>query len=112
MSIDHIDLEKLSHDELVQLNRRIIRRLQYLHSLKTQAVMDKFQVGDRVSFKSNSRQIEGIVVRINRKTLSVHTDDANWNIHPGMVNKITDQHPTLERILGQGLSQKDKSHEN
>jgi preprotein translocase subunit YajC len=102
--IDHIDIEKFSFDELVQLNRRIIRRLQYLQTLKTQTVMDKFQVGDKVFFHSGGKHIEGVVIRVNRKTLSVHTQDADWNIHPGMVSKVTEQKSIADKILEQGFA--------
>jgi preprotein translocase subunit YajC len=105
MPIDRIDIEKLSYEELIQLNHRIIRRIQYLQSLKTQAAIDRFQIGDKVFFQSGGRRIEGIVVRVNRKTLGVHTADANWNIHPGMVSKINEQKPNiLDKIMGPGFA--------
>ncbi|MBI5884286.1 MAG: hypothetical protein HZB91_14415 [Elusimicrobia bacterium] len=44
-----IDIEKLGLAGLLDLNRRIIRRVEYLHSLKTRAHLDRFEVGDRVS---------------------------------------------------------------
>lgn len=83
-----IDIEKLSLEELLDLNRRIVRRIEYLHSLKTRAHLDRFEIGDRVSFQSDGRAVEGIVVRVNRKTLSVKTKDTHWNIHPRFVTKL------------------------
>jgi len=83
-----IDIEKLSLEELLDVNRRIVRRIEYLHGLKTRAHLDRFEVGDRVSFQSDGRAVEGIVVRVNRKTLSVKTKDARWNIHPRFVTRL------------------------
>lgn len=40
------DIEKLSLEELFDLNKRVVRRIQYLNSLKTRAQLDKFEVGD------------------------------------------------------------------
>ncbi|HBL15639.1 MAG TPA: hypothetical protein DD417_02450 [Elusimicrobia bacterium] len=83
-----IDIEKLSLEELLDLNRRIVRRIDYLHSLKTRAHLDRFAVGDRVSFQSDGRAVAGIVVRVNRKTPSVKTKDTHWNIHPRFVTRL------------------------
>ena len=84
----NVDIEKLSQEELLELNRRIVRRLDYLHSLKTRSQLDRFEPGDRVSFQSDGRTVEGIVVRVNRKTLSVRTKDTHWNIHPRFLSKV------------------------
>ena len=40
-----IDIEKLSVEELIDLNKRVVRRIQYLHSLKTRAHLDRFEGG-------------------------------------------------------------------
>ena len=109
-----IDIEKLSLDELIDLNRRVVRRIQYLASLKTRAELDRFEVGDRVSFQSDpstlaqgrperseaqskddGRAVEGIVVRVNRKTLSVRTRDTHWNIHPKFLTRVQTADPAL-----------------
>ena len=84
-----MDIEKMSVPELIELNKRIVRRIEYLHSLKTRARLDRFEVGDRVSFQSDGRAVEGLVVRVNRKSLSIRTKDTHWRIHPGMVTKVT-----------------------
>lgn len=83
------DIEKLSLEELIALNRRLVDRIRYLHSLKTRAQLDRFEVGDRVSFQSDGRTVEGIVVRVNRKTLSIHTEHSHWNIHPKFLTKVS-----------------------
>lgn len=100
------DIEKLSLDELYELNKRIIHRVQYLQSLKTRAALDKFELGDRVAFQSDGRRIEGVVIRVNRKTLSVKTADARWNISPRFVTKVASfgapAPKTIEEILRDG----------
>lgn len=84
-----VDIEKLSLDELIDLNRRVVRRIQYLVSLKTRAQLDRFEIGDRVTFQSEDRAVSGVVIRVNRKTLSIHTDDhGHWNIHPKFLTKV------------------------
>jgi len=86
-----IDIEKLSLEDLIDLNRRVVRRIQYLASLKTRAQLDRFEVGDRVTFQSDGRAVEGLVVRVNRKTLSIRTKDTHWNIHPKFLTKVLDR---------------------
>src|ERR1035437_4950463 len=68
-----VDIDKLALDELLDLNRRVVRRIQHLQSLRTRAHLDRFEVGDRVSFQSEGRAVAGVVVRVNQKTLSVKT---------------------------------------
>lgn len=103
-----IDIEKLSFNELIELNRRVIRRLDYFLGLKTQAHLNRFEVGDRVSFLNDGRAVEGIVTRVNHKTLSVKTKDTRWTIPPQFLTKISgagqQRALTVEDILGQGPS--------
>ena len=83
-----MDIEKLSLEQLSDLNQRVVRRIEYLQSLKTRAHLDRFEAGDRVSFPSEGRQIEGVVIRVNRKTLSIKTKDTYWRIHPRFLTKL------------------------
>ena len=94
-----IDIEKFSLEELFDLNKRIVRRIEYLHSLKTRSHLDKFEVGDRVTFKSDGRVVEGIVTRVNRKTLSIRTKDTRWNIHPKFITKVSETKFDLPKIF-------------
>jgi hypothetical protein len=99
-----IDLESLSVQELFDLNERIIRRVHYLYTLNTRAQLDKFELGDRVAFQSDGRTMEGIVIRVNRKTLSIKTKDSRWKIPPHFVTKLArpgaPAAKTIEEILG------------
>ena len=92
-----IHLEHLSLEELMELNTRVVRRIQELHGRKTQKELESFQVGDRVSFQSDGRLVEGLVVRVNRKTLSVRTGETSWTLHPGFVTKLSEP----ERVSSQ-----------
>jgi hypothetical protein len=83
-----MDIEKLSLEQLLELNKRICRRVDYLQSLKTRAHLDRFEIGDRVSFQSEGRPVEGVVVRVNQKTLSIKTKDTYWRIHPRFLTKL------------------------
>lgn len=83
-----IHLEHLSLEELIELNKRVVQRIRALHGRKTQKELEPFKVGDRVSFQSDGRLVEGLVVRVNRKTLSVRTGETSWTLPPGFVTKL------------------------
>lgn len=83
-----MDIEKLSLEQLLELNNRIVRRIEYLHGLKTRAHLDRFEIGDRVNFQSEGRQVEGVVIRVNQKTISIKTADSYWRIHPRFLTRI------------------------
>ena len=56
----NINLDKLSEDELLALNRRIIERLKLIQQHKTLDSMIKFEVGQRVSFDPDGRMRVGV----------------------------------------------------
>jgi hypothetical protein len=98
-----IHLEHLSLEELVELNKRVVQRIHELHGRKTQKELEPFKVGDRVSFQSDGRMVEGLVVRVNRKTLSVRTGETSWILHPRFVTKLPDQ-DTISPPCGESAS--------
>jgi len=85
-----IDITKLTEAELRTLNQQIVERLQFLAQLKTQAEMLEFKIGDRVYFQPNQREtIEGMLIRRNKKTVTLVTDDnQQWNVAPGLLRKV------------------------
>lgn len=92
-----MDIEKLTLEQLLDLNKRIIHHIKYLHSLKTRAHLDRFEISDRVTFQNEGRPVEGIVVRVNQKTLSVKTNDTYWRIHPRFLTKLPGPKAELPR---------------
>lgn len=81
-----IDIDGLSEDELVALNVRIVERLRFLHQQKTTSALQDIKIGTGVIFEGPGGEIiRGIVIRRNRKTVTVHTDnDRRWNVSPGV----------------------------
>jgi hypothetical protein len=90
-----IDLEKMSADELVALNHRIVERLKYLESEQTYRSMMEFNIGAKVSFESRDGRELGTLVKYNRKTVTVIAEDgARWNISPHLLTLVKDVGPT------------------
>jgi hypothetical protein len=80
------DLAKLSEDELIELNRRIVERLQLLRSAKSLAQLAQFSVGMVVEFDTDDgRTISGTIARLNQRTATVVTASGRWRVSPGLL---------------------------
>ena len=84
-----IDIDKLSEDELIDLNNRIVARLRFLNQMRAHSQMLDFKIGDRVTFQPEGRPpLIGIITRYNKKTVTVITDSGqHWNVAPGLLRK-------------------------
>jgi hypothetical protein len=84
-----IDIDKLSEDELIDLNNRIVARLRFLNQMRAHSRMLDFRIGDRVTFQPQERPaLFGIITRYNKKTVTVITDGGqHWNVAPGLLRK-------------------------
>lgn len=85
-----IDLEKLTESELVDLNRKIVARLQFLSQMRRHEQMLEFNIGDRVSFHPDGHNPKiGIVTKYNKKTVTIITEDGeHWNVAPSLLQKM------------------------
>ena len=88
--MDEIEIEKLSLKELVELHDKIARRLWELQKGKLSEELGEFQIGDKVSFQAEGKMIIGIVIRVNKKTLSIRSQEGCWYVSPWMVKKVID----------------------
>lgn len=88
-----IDIETLNETELLALNERIVERLHLLHRHKTDQALQQIKIGSGVMFEApDGKTIRGIVIRRNRKTVTIHTDDEkHWNVSPTLV-RLTGRH--------------------
>lgn len=84
-----IDIDKLSEEELIDLNHRIVERLRFLNQMRAHSQMLDFKIGDRVTFQPEGRPpVIGMLTRYNKKTVTVITDTGqHWNVAPGFLRK-------------------------
>lgn len=84
-----IDIDKLTEEELIELNHRIVERLKFLNQVRAHGQMMKFNIGQRVSFDPGDRPtVTGILTKYNKKTVTVITDDGyRWNVAPGFLRE-------------------------
>ena len=80
-----VDIDGLSLEELVQLNHRVVERIKMLRAMQAHVDMMAFNLGARVSFDSQEGRLFGTLVKYNRKTVTVLTDDGRqWRVSPGL----------------------------
>lgn len=97
-----IDLTELSYDELVDLNGRIVDRLNQLDAIDSLQAMANLNIGARVSFQSKRGREIGCVTKLNTKTVGVRTEDGRaWKVAPQLLTKIEEQtQPNVIKISG------------
>lgn len=88
----NIDIDQLSIEELMVLNHHVVERIKFLESMDAHISMMQFHPGARVSFDSpNNGRLSGTVMKFNRKTVTVVTDNGQrWNISPHLLSIIKD----------------------
>jgi len=81
------EIEILSYDELLQLNRLIVDRIKHLRASKTCLEMQQFKFGNKVEFFTDEgERITGTVAKLNKKTVGIVTDDGErWNVSPSLL---------------------------
>ena len=91
-----IDIDKLSEEELIDLNNRIVARLRFLNQMRAHSQMLDFKIADRVTFQPEGRPpLFGMLTRYNRKTVTVIADSGqHWNVAPRLLRKVTTQNST------------------
>lgn len=90
-----IDIDRLSEEELIDLNHKIISRLRFLRDMRSHAAMVKFRIGERVRFHpAGHPEINGIITRYNKKSVSIIADNGQrWNVHPSFLSKVAADQP-------------------
>ena len=85
----NIDIDKLSEEELIDLNNRIVARLRFLNQMRAHSQMLDFRIGDRVTFQPEGRPaMFGMITRYNRKSVTVITEGGqHWNVAPSLLRK-------------------------
>lgn len=77
-------IKRLNEEDLLFLNGLIVERLNLFSQARATGLMASFTKGDRVNFPTaDGRTIEGVVQKLNKKTITIITDDGRqWNVPP------------------------------
>lgn len=101
------DIDGLSYEELVQLNRRIVERLKMLQAMQAHVDMMAFNLGARVSFDSQDGRQLGTLVKYNRKTVTVLTDDGReWRVSPSLLTPVNDANQPTDTTQSTNLKKR------
>jgi hypothetical protein len=78
--------------QLMQLNHEVVARVKILQQKESYKALAKFNIGDYVSFDTNMGPIKGVIVKLNKKTATLHSDDhQHYNVSPQLLKKISGQ---------------------
>lgn len=88
-----IDIDQLSEPELVDLNHRIVARLNLLRQLNAHASMLEFRIGEHVRFHpEGGPPVTGMITRYNKKTVSIVTEAGQrWNVSPQLLERAASE---------------------
>ncbi|MDP1688588.1 MAG: hypothetical protein Q8L47_00435 [bacterium] len=82
-------LNRLSEENLRLLNRMVVERLKLYHKVNDLKNLAKFNLIDKVSFQHNGRYIKGVVLKLNRRSVTVRTyDGKQWNVAPILLTRL------------------------
>lgn len=85
-----IDIDKLSEQELIDLNNRVVARLKFLRDMRAHASMLEFSLGERVTFQPDGHPpLFGVITKYNRKSVTVITEQGqHWTVAPNFLRKL------------------------
>ena len=84
-------IEDMTIDELLEINQLICDRIDELRARQDHEAMHRLCVGNAVSFESKEGRMFGLIIKINRKTVSVLSEDKRqWKISPGLLTMVKD----------------------
>jgi len=86
-----MQIDDMTIEQLLELNQIICEHIDYLRAKQDQNVMAQIHVGNQVSFKTEEGIVFGIVIKKNRKTVIVLSEDKRrWKLPPGMLSMVKD----------------------
>ena len=84
-------IEDMSIEQLLELNAIICQRIDELRARNDMEVIRKLHVGQQVQFDNGEGRVFGTVIKINRKTVVVLSEDKRqWKLPAGMINIVRD----------------------
>jgi hypothetical protein len=82
------EIEKMSLEELIELNKFIAQRAKALSFQQRAKASCKFQSGQKVRFTSKEGQMqEGSVIKVNRTTVDVMCNGAVWRVSSDLLSR-------------------------
>ncbi len=91
--LERINIDGLSEQDLIDLNRRVVERLRLIRQVRTHVAMLEFRIGESVSFAPEGRGVLiGTITRYNRKSVTVVTSNGeSWRVAPSLLSRVTSE---------------------
>jgi hypothetical protein len=88
-----INIDKLTENELIDLNHRIVERLKFLRSARDHTEMMEYSIGEKVCFNPHGRGAQiGVIAKYNKKTVTIITENGErWNVSPSFLTQANDK---------------------
>lgn len=84
-------IDKLDDEDLLPLYTQIGHRLNLIRKARDLYALSHLSIGQRAAFHHNGQHIEGIIIRINQRTVSIFTDDGRrWTVAPRYLQRVAD----------------------
>lgn len=86
-----MNIEDLTIDQLLDLNEIICQRIDELRAKEAMEAIFRLRLGIQVSFEAHEGKVFGRVIKINRKTVVVESEDRRqWKLPATMVVPVKD----------------------
>jgi len=85
-------IDDMSVDQLMELNRYICQRIHELRDQENLQALSQLRVGLKVTFEGREGPLQGIVTKINRKSVIVLDEDGTkqYKVSPGLLRPLRD----------------------
>ena len=85
-------IDDMSVDQLMELNRYICQRIHELRDQENLQALSQLRVGLKVTFEGREGPLQGIVTKINRKSVIVLAEDGTkqYKVSPGLLRPLRD----------------------
>ena len=97
-----INIDSLSVDELVDLNKRVVSRIKELNLQKQAQAALKFRMGDIVSFvkTDDNVKIVGLVLSTKKTKITILTENGKqWTVSPALLSPEEKPSKKLLKLL-------------
>ena len=82
-----MDLSRLSEAELVELNRRVVERLEVVRAARDGNEWTRFTVGMVVDFTDDEgQQRRGAIARLDREAATILSQAGSWRVPPSRIH--------------------------
>lgn len=84
-------IDELSIEQLIELNQIILQRIDELRSRADMNVLRQLRLGQVVHFDAPQGEVFGTVIKMNRKTVVILSEDGKrWKVSAGLVKMLRD----------------------